>query len=103
MLTMTVTTDHDEMNLQFDDGHLVQYSKSGDAPNGFNGYEAGTSVVKKSVLMDHGKEGSWSWENTIYPELSKEIRVHLDSTKFWDMGTPERLEKLETFFNETRS
>jgi NDP-sugar pyrophosphorylase family protein len=100
---MTVTTDHDEMNLQFDDDRLVQYTKSGDAPKGFNGYEAGTSVVKKSVLLNHGKEGPWSWENTIYPELSKEIRVHLDSTKFWDMGTPERLEKLEMFFNETRS
>jgi D-glycero-D-manno-heptose 1,7-bisphosphate phosphatase len=103
LLTMTVTTDHDEMNLQFENNRLVHYSKSGDAPEGFNGYEAGTSIVKKSVLMNHGKEGSWSWENTIYPALSTEIHVHLDSTKFWDMGTPERLAKLENFFNEARS
>jgi choline kinase len=103
LLTMTVTTDHDEMNLQFENNRLVHYSKSEDAPEGFNGYEAGTSIVKKSVLMNHGKEGSWSWENTIYSALSTEIHVHLDSTKFWDMGTPERLAKLENFFNEARS
>ena len=100
-LTMTVTTEHDEMNLQHDAGRLIHYAKTGDVPKGFNGYEAGTSIVNKSVVMDFGKEGTWSWEKTVYPALSTEIHVHLDSTKFWDMGTPERLEQLENFFNES--
>ena len=99
---MTVTTEHEVMNLQFEDGRLLKYSKEGDAPREFNGYEAGTSVVSKSIVMAHGKEGAWSWEKTIYPALADQIHVHLDATKFWDMGTPERLQKLEMFFNETR-
>ena len=58
--------------------------------------------MNKSIVLEHGKDGAWSWENTIYPTLAKQIHVHLDTTKFWDMGTPERLQKLEGFFNETR-
>ena len=27
------------------------------------------------------------------------IRAHFDNTKFWDMGTPERLKKLEDFLD----
>ena len=102
-LTMTVTTDHDEMNLQHENGRLVDYAKDGDVPYEFNGYEAGTSVVSKSVVMEFGKDGNWSWEKTVYPSFPNEIHVHIDSTKFWDMGTPERLEKLEQFFNESRT
>ena len=102
-LTMTVTTEHEDMNLQHKDGRLVAYSKEEQPPSEFNGYEAGTSVVSKSIVLEYGKDGQWSWENTVYPALANEIHVHLDSTKFWDMGTPERLEKLEQFFNESRS
>ena len=101
-LTMTITTEHEVMNLQFEDGRLLNYSKEGNVPDDFNGYEAGTSIVNKSIVLEHGRDGAWSWENTIYPALAKQIHVHLDSTKFWDMGTPERLQKLEDFFNETR-
>ena len=91
------------MNLHHENGRLVQYSKEEQTPEEFNGYEAGTSVVSKSVVLEFGKDGPWSWENTVYSALSKGIHVHLDSTKFWDMGTPERLEKLDQFFNESRS
>ena len=100
-LTMTVTTEHECMNLHHESGRLIQYSKQQEPPPTFNGYEAGTSIVSKSVVLEHGKDGPWSWENTIYSAMANEIHVHLDSTKFWDMGTPERLEKLEQFFNES--
>ena len=100
-LTMTVTTEHECMNLHHESGRLIQYSKQQEPPPTFNGYEAGTSIVSKSVVLKHGKDGPWSWENTIYSAMANEIHVHLDSTKFWDMGTPERLEKLEQFFNES--
>ena len=26
----------------------------------FNGYEAGTSIVEKSVVLEHGSDGVWS-------------------------------------------
>ena len=100
-LTMTVTAEHETMNLHHADGRLLQYSKEEQPPASFNGYEAGTSVVCKSVVEEFGKEGPWSWENTVYPTLSQQIHIHLDSTKFWDMGTPERLEKLDQFFKES--
>ena len=102
-LTMTVTTGHDENNLLYADGRLVHYAKDEDVPTEFNGYEAGTSIVKKSVVNEFGKQGKWSWEKTVYPNMSTEIYVHIDNTKFWDMGTPERLQRLEEFFNESRS
>ena len=102
-LTMTVTSEHEVLNLQYANGRLVEYSKQEGPHPTFNGYEAGTSMVQKSIVLEHGKEGHWSWENTIYPTLSNKIHVHLDSTRFWDMGTPERLGKLDQFLNETRT
>ena len=102
-LTMTVTTEHHVKNLQHEDGRLLHYAKDGDVPKEFNGYEAGTSIVRKSVVETFGKEGKWSWEKTVYPAMSKDIHAHIDNTKFWDMGTPERLVRLEEFFNESRS
>ena len=100
---MTVTTEHQDKNLHYADGRLVDYGKHDDVPEQFNGYEAGTSIVRKSVIDEYGKEGKWSWEKTVYPTMSNNIHVHLDNTKFWDMGTPERLERLEEFFNESWS
>jgi len=35
------------------------------------------------------------------PEMSMKASAYLDNTKFWDMGTPERLERLEEFLNKT--
>ena len=100
-LTLTVTTKHDEMNLLHVDGKISQYDKSGSPPAEFNGYESGTSVVEKSVLLEHGKDGKWSWEETVYPNMSMKATAHMDNTKFWDMGTPERLARLEEFLNKT--
>ena len=100
-LTLTVTNEHSEMNLLHIDGIISQYDKSGTPPSEFNGYESGTSVVEKSVLLKHGKEGKWSWEETVYPKMTMKATAYVDNTKFWDMGTPERLERLEEFLNKT--
>ena len=99
-LTMCVTKNHEEMNLHHEDGMLRQYDKTSTKAE-FNGYEAGTSIVEKSVVLEHGSEGVWSWEETVYSALSGKAAVHLDNTPFWDMGTPERLELLEQFLKET--
>jgi len=99
-LTMTVTQKHSAVNLHHHDGVLQNYDKAKPTKE-FNGYEAGTSVVEKSAVLAHGKEGVWSWEETIYPALGGKAAVHLDDTTFWDMGTPERLALLEEFLNKT--
>jgi NDP-sugar pyrophosphorylase family protein len=100
-LTLTVTKDHNEMNLLHVDGKISQYDKSGSPSAEFNGYESGTSVVEKAVLLEHGKDGKWSWEETVYPLMSMKATAYLDDTKFWDMGTPERLARLEEFLDKT--
>jgi len=99
-VTMCVTESHEEMNLRHEDGRLLEYDKISAKPE-FNGYEAGTSIVEKSVVLKHGSDGVWSWEETVYSALSGKAAVHLDNTPFWDMGTPERLELLEQFLKET--
>ena len=99
-LTMTITEAHSSMNLRHKDGQLIEYDKHTKSSQTLNGYEAGTSVVEKSTLLEYGKEGKWSWEETVYPALSGKAVTHLDNTKFWDMGTPERLASLEEFLNK---
>ena len=102
-LTMTVTTRHSSFNLEHRGGRVIRYDKRLDSPDGLNGYEAGTSIVEKSVLESLGRDGSWSWEEEIYASLSGLMASHLDETPFWDMGTPERLEMLESFLKEGRA
>ena len=101
-ITMTVTESHDTMNLQHENGKVIAYNKLETKLDNFNGYEAGTSVVNKVVVENFGRDGKWSWEETVYPKLSGEIIAHYDNTKFWDMGTPERLALLVDFFNQSR-
>lgn len=93
-ITMTVTEAHTEMNLQHEGGMVTHYDKAN--PSG-NGYEAGTSVVDREVLLEHGREGRWSWEQTVYPAMAGRIRAHLDDTPFFDIGTPERLALFEAW------
>ena len=99
LMTMTVTESHETMNLQHRDGRVIKYDKHNSAPE-FNGYEAGTSVVSKRIVLLFGRDGKWSWEETVYPKLSGKIGAHIDNTKFWDMGTPERLSKLIEFLKQ---
>ena len=96
LMTMTVTESHESTNLLHIDGKVMHYDKHQPSSD-FNGYEAGTSVVSKRVVLLFGRDGKWSWEETVYAKLSGKIGAHLDNTKFWDMGTPERLSKLTEF------
>ena len=98
-MTMTVTESHESMNLHHQDGLVIAYDKA-DPKSDFNGYEAGTSIVNKSVVKTHGRDGKWSWEETVYPALSGQITAHVDNTAFWDMGTPERLSRFEDFLKQ---
>ena len=99
-LTMTVTGQHSSFNLKHEMGRVVRYDKHLTMPSGLNGYEAGTSIVQKSLLEAHGRDGVWSWEEVVYPCMSGLIAAHLDDTPFWDIGTPEGLGLLERFLKE---
>ncbi len=101
LMTMTVTESHDSMNLLHANGRVHKYNKRNNNSE-FNGYEAGTSVVSKRIVLLFGRDGKWSWEETVYPKLSGKIGAHVDNTKFWDMGTPERLTKLTEFLKLER-
>ena len=59
--------------------------------------------MERSVLDNLGRDGTWSWEEVVYPAMSGLIAAHLDDTPFWDMGTPERLRMLESFLKEGRA
>lgn len=102
LMTMTVTKSHIENNLRYENGFVIHYDKDNLESNN-NGYEAGTSIISKELVMQHGKAGKWSWEKTVYPAMAGKIRVHIDNTKFWDMGTPERLENLAQFLKQWRT
>ena len=59
LMTMTVTESHDSMNLLHADGRVHKYNKRNNNPE-FNGYEAGTSVVSKRIVLLFGRDGKWS-------------------------------------------
>lgn len=99
-LTMTVTRSHSQFNLQYEDGRVLRYDKIGIKKRGLNGYEAGTSVVEKRVVEETGKEGSWSWEEVVYSSMAGSIGAHIDDSPFWDIGTPERLARLQEFLDK---
>ena len=97
---MTVTTEHECMNLHHESGRLIQYSKQQEPPPTFNGYEAGTSIVSKSVVLKHGKDGPWSWRTHLFGN-GKRDSCSPGFNKILGHGYTERLEKLEQFFNES--
>lgn len=101
LMTMTVTQQHEIMNLQHHNDLVIAYDKNNQNDH-FNGYEAGTSIVSKKLVLLFGKSGKWSWEERVYPALSGKIHAHIDDTKFWDIGTPERLSKLDNFLKHGR-
>ena len=72
LMTMTVTESHESMNLRHIDGKIMNYDKHQPSPD-FNGYEAGTNVVNKRVVLLFGRDGKWSWEETVYPKMSGKL------------------------------
>ena len=99
-MTMTVTRKNSTFNLEHGRGRVLRYDKEGLVPEGLNGYESGTSVIEKTVLERNGRSGSWSWEGVVYRAMAGSIASHVDDSPFWDIGTPDRLSRLERFLDE---
>ena len=87
-LTMTVTTEHHDKNLQHEDGRLVHYAKDGDVPKEFNGYEAGTSIVRKLWLKHSEKKANGRGKRQSIQRYQKTFMPTLTTPNF---GIWERL------------
>ena len=74
-LTMTVIQSDQLVNLRHENGNVVEYSKS-EITDTFNGYEAGTSVVNKSVLVSFGNENLELGGNSVSTIVRKNTRTY---------------------------
>ncbi|HLE96630.1 MAG TPA: sugar phosphate nucleotidyltransferase [Candidatus Thermoplasmatota archaeon] len=77
------------------DGRVLAYDKKGAAP-GLNAVEAGVSVLTRGVLDLLPEEGPSSFEELAWPALAAEgrLRAFWTTERFYDIGTPGRLEAI---------
>ena len=85
LMTMTVTESHESMNLRHMDGKVMHYDKH-QYSSDFNGYEAGTSVVSKRIVLLFGRDGKWSWEETVYAKNYRQDRCTFRQHKILGYG-----------------
>lgn len=87
-------------NISVDSDMLVtEYSKSGQSA-GLHLVEAGVLAFKKSMLELIPDNGPTSLEEEVFPRLihKREMACFTTRQRFYDIGLPERLEKLEELF-----
>ena len=101
---VTVYDNHEEVAVKniIIDGHgqILLYSKTTSLPE-MTGVEAGFSVFSKKIL-DICKKESYSLEIEILPKLINNGRLFglKTSQRFYDIGTPERLELARSVLND---
>jgi NDP-sugar pyrophosphorylase family protein len=83
-------------------GLVIDYKKDGGKGNGYNAIDSGIYVLTKNIL-ESTKEERFQLED-LWPTLiaNKKVGAYVNSEKFFDIGTPERLkvfeEKLRDYF-----
>jgi NDP-sugar pyrophosphorylase family protein len=85
-------------NVRLDDGELVaEYRKHADAKGGY--VDAGVQVFKKMILDLIPDGRVVSLEQEVFPKLIAERRLgaYPTSTRYYDIGTPERLAGFERY------
>ncbi len=91
-----------DSNLHIDPSGLVlEYNK--DSPREeFTHVDAGVQVYRKSVFRLFPEEDTISLEKHVFPEIIKrgEMLAFPIQTRFFDIGTPERLETFKKFWEE---
>ncbi len=101
---VTVYDNHEEIadkNIIIDGkGQVLLYTKRTSLPE-MTGVEAGMSILDKKVLKICKKE-SYSLEMEVFPKLINNGRLFglLTSQRFYDIGTPERLELARSVLND---
>lgn len=85
-------------NVQTDThGNITAYS--GRNPDGMNGVDGGVYFVNKSVVELTPEGQKISLEEALYPALirKKQLKAYWTATRYYDMGTFERLDVVKTF------
>lgn len=83
-------------NVDLDnDGYVTRYEK--DAPDELLYVEAGVLALRRSVVDLVPTSGAVSLEKEIFPQLiaARQLIAHVTRQRFYDIGTPERLELIE--------
>lgn len=77
------------------DGRVLAYEKARRHPRA-NAVEAGTTVLRKEALRFLPAKAPSSLEEVVWPELARrnELRAFWTTERFYDIGTPERLEAI---------
>jgi mannose-1-phosphate guanylyltransferase len=85
-------------NVRLDDGELVaEYRKDAGAEGGY--VDAGVQVFKKTILDMIPDRGVVSLEQEVFPKLiaGRRLGAYATSTRYYDIGTPERLAAFERY------
>jgi N-acetyl-alpha-D-muramate 1-phosphate uridylyltransferase len=87
-------------NVAIDGNNLIlKYQKNTD-DDSLNYVESGISVFNKSICELIPANKKTSLEEEIFPKLidNKKLKAYITTQRFYDIGTPDRLKTIETFF-----
>lgn len=87
-------------NVELDaDGAVLRYDKRAAGDAGLEYIEAGVLALRRSVLDLIPPSGAVSLEEQIFPMLieRRQLWAFPTAQRFYDMGTPERLQALEAY------
>jgi NDP-sugar pyrophosphorylase family protein len=87
-------------NISLDDNnHILKYQKNTE-DDSLNYVESGISVFNKSICELIPANKKTSLEEEIFPKLidNKKLKAYITTQRFYDIGTPDRLKTIETFF-----
>ena len=86
-----------QANISIDrDSMVVGYNKEN--PAGMTHLDSGVLAINKKVFFKHMPDKTvFSFEQEVYPKLIRDnlIKAYQTNIRFYDIGTPERLKKLE--------
>ncbi len=75
-----------------------RYKKNGGTAAGFNAVDSGVYILNRDILKSAGKfQLEDLWPNLI---AQRKLGAHIDNTKFYDIGTPERLKIFEDMIRD---
>ena len=90
-------------NLKVRNQMVVEYLKGGGKENGFNCVDAGIYVVKQQLFARFSAGQKFQLEDVLQPLITnRTYGAFAVESRFYDIGTPERLLEFESFVSEER-
>lgn len=83
------------------DGSVCRYAKDAAPDASLKYVDAGVLAFRKTLLSWIPARGKVSLEKEVFPELiaQRELRAYVTRQRFYDIGTPERLQVIERLLN----